>query len=939
MSFPGSEETLNTIGDTTATLRSPSGSSGGFEFPAQAVIANRYRILQHLGRGGMGSVYKAHDIELNRVVALKTIRGDLSRHSWALDRMKKEVVLARQVTHKNVSRVFDLGQHDHVRFLTMEYIEGRNLGERLRSGETFSIGQAGTIMLQCAEGLRSAHEAGVVHRDLKPDNVMLSADGKVTLMDFGIAKLIGEMAAASYSGTPRYVSPEQLIGLTQDQRSDIYSMGLIFYELIAGDHPFPNANSEEAIRERAETEAPLLHKQKPGVPQKLSDIVSRCLAIRPEDRFPAEELVAAISNWLHPRPIYQRRSVMVSLAVALLLTVVGMFWTINRKPPKPRDPVSVLIADFENTTNEQIFNGTLEPVMQVALEGASFITTYDRGTARRLIAQLRPSTPVLDMEGARLVALREGIQAIVSGSVSRTDPKHYSIVLRAIGADGKELMKEQRASTSLDEVLVGLSKLSIPVRQALGDKTPKSEQIKEAETYTAASLEASHQYALAQEFQLRGRSDDAAKAYEETIRLDPSMGRAYAGLAVLNRNLNHPVEAIKNYELALARMDRMSDREKLRTRGGYYVTSNDNEKAVEEFRTLVAKFPADTAGHANLALALLLLRKTDEALQEGRKAIEIYPKNLVHRNNVALYALYAGNFETTLREASEVLKENPQYEKSYVATALAALLQNHPDTAKGSYEKLLTVSDRGVSMATVGLADMASYQGRLDDAIQFLKRGIASDESRKNVESAARKYADLAQVYVKLKSNSDAVSAANRALASTTDSGTVLESAFASIDAGSAAKVEDIAAKLRQKIGPENQVAASLIQGYAQLATAPVQAIETLRKGQMILNTWLGHYLLGRAYLAANAYTEAHSEFEACINRQGEASAVFLDDVPTARLLPTVFYYLARSEEGLNVGTAAQSYQRFLSVQTATRDQDPLVVSAKKSQRDLQSSH
>jgi tetratricopeptide (TPR) repeat protein/predicted Ser/Thr protein kinase len=905
-------------------------NSSSVEFAPQAIIANRYRILQHIGRGGMGSVYKAEDLELNRVIALKTIRGDLAEHSWALQRMKKEVVLASEVTHKNVSRVFDLGQHGDVRFLTMEFIEGKSLGERLRAGERFTHAQAANIMLQCAEGLRAAHEAGVVHRDLKPDNIMLRSDGKVSLMDFGLARLKDELAASSFSGTPRYVSPEQVHALTQDQRSDIYSLGLVFYELISGEHPFPDPSSQ-GIRRRVETEAPRLAARDPRVPQKLSNIVARCMAIHAEDRCTAAELVAELSTYLHPYPFYQRRSVIAGFALVLLLLAAATFWLANRTPVKPPDRVTVLVADFENTTNEAVFNSTLEPMLQVALEGAPFITAYDRGAAKRLAAQLRPKAAALDTEGARLVAIREGIGAVISGSIARNEPGHYTIKLRTVSSDGKDLMKEQQASMVSDEVLVSLSKLTVAVRQALGDQTPKTEQIRDAETFTASSLDAAHQYAVAQELQYRGQYDEAAKAYEETIRLDPNMGRAYAGLAVVNRNLNHPVEAIKNFELALARMDRMSDREKLRTRGAYYITANDYEKAAEEMKTLVERYPADTAGHANLALALLLLRQTRAALQEGRKAVEIYPKNLTQRNNVALYAMYAGDFATAEHEATEVLKENPKFEKPYIAVALSALFQTRPDTAVEFYEKLQGVSARGSSMSAVGLADLASYQGRLDDAIELLQRGIAVDEERKNPESAARKYADLAQIQMKLNHKPEAAAAANRATAATTDIGTVLEAAFVSIDVRTSQKAADAAAKLRSKVGTENQVAADLIEGYSQLNSSPVQALDTFRKAQQTLDTWLGHFLLGRAYVNAKAYAEAHSEFEECIKRSGEASAVFLDDVPTSRFLPPVFYYLAKSEEGLNVASAEQSYQKFLSVQTATHDQDPLVAAARLS--------
>ncbi len=371
-------------------------------------------------------------------------------------------------------------------------------------------------------------------------------------------------------------------------------------------------------------------------------------------------------------------------------------------------------------------------------------------------------------------------------------------------------------------------------------------------------------------------------------------------------------------------------------RGGYYITANNPGKAAEEFTTLVQKFPADTAGHSNLALALLLLRQTGRALEEGRRSVEIYPKNLQNRNNVALYALYAGDYQTGARESAAVLKENPQFEKAYIATALSALGQEHPQDAQQAYEKLSQVSERGASMAAIGLADLAAIEGRLDEAVNVLRRGIAADEAAKRVEAAARKYADLAQDYVKLNRKVEAQRAADQAVAGTVDLGALIEAALAYVDAGAPAKAAAIAGKFREKVGAENQVAAILIEGYAQLASAPLQAIDTLGKAQKTLDTWLGHLFLGRAYLGAKAAVEAQAEFETCLKRSGEAAAVFLDDVPTERLLPPVWYYLAQAEEFLDAGAAQESYRHFLAFETSGRGQDPL-ASAARSKLDARS--
>jgi serine/threonine-protein kinase len=906
-------------------------AGGDAQFSPGDVIANRYHVVARIGQGGMGSVYKVFDREIDKVVALKTIRAQMASNPTALDMFKKELVLARQVTHRNICRLYDLGSDRGVFFLTMEFLQGQSLRMAIRAEQKATPEQAAEIMLQAAEGLEAAHEAGIVHRDLKPDNIMIQTDGKVLVMDFGIARPVKEMGT-SFAGTPEYASPEQLLGRPQDRRSDLYSFGLIFYELLCGTPPGPKPTTMAEARERAAMTAPPLHQRDPHIPKELSDIVARCLAIRPEDRFAsARDLAEAIENWLHPKPFYVKPVFTWSTAAGVALLAISAVMWINRKPPPAPPPVSLLVADFENKTHESVLSGTLEPALQVALEGASFVTTYDRGQAERLITQLRPSQPTLDMEGARLVAGREGIDAVVGGSIERQGDR-YRLTLRTISpADGKELLKEQRETTARDQILGAVGRLAVPVRRGLGDKTPASEQIAAAETFTASSLEAANQYSAAQEFQYRGQREEAARAYAEAIRLDPAMGRAYAGLAVVNFNLNRPAEALKDYELALSHIGRMSEREKLRTRGGYFITANDPGKAAEEFTTLVQKYPADTGGHSNLALALLFLGQTARALEEGRRSLAVYPRNLQNRNNVALYALFAGDYQTAAQQATTVLKQNPKYRKAYIALALAALAQGHPREGQAFYQQLAAVDATSSSMGATGLADLAVMQGRLNDAVNTLRRGIAADEAAEESDAAARKLADLAQVYMKLGRKKDAQQAADRAIAGTVGVGALTEAAVAYADAGAYSKATAIAARFRDKVGAVNQATALLIDGYAQMAKAPVDSIATFRNAQKALDTWLGHVFLGQAYLAAKDPVAAQAEFETCLNRSGEALAAFVDDIPTARYLPPVWYYLAQSEEGLNANSAKESYRHFLAFHDA-RSQDPLAALARYKQ-------
>src|SRR5579862_9469393 len=253
------------------------------------VIGNRYEVLQLLGEGGMGAVYKVRDRELDRLVALKLIRRDLAQNSDVLHRFKQELILARKVTHRNVIRIFDLGDADGVKFITMDYIEGTDLKSLIREKGKFAPKEAKQIIVQVCNALEVAHAEGVIHRDLKPQNIMVDEQGKVSVMDFGIARSMemggGMTQTGALVGTPEYMSPEQAKGEKVDARSDLFSLGIIFYELLTGCSAYKAdttmatlwKRTHEAVRPPVELE--------PGIPRAVNNMVVKCLEIDRERRY------------------------------------------------------------------------------------------------------------------------------------------------------------------------------------------------------------------------------------------------------------------------------------------------------------------------------------------------------------------------------------------------------------------------------------------------------------------------------------------------------------------------------------------------------------------------------------------------------------------------------------------------------------------------------
>jgi eukaryotic-like serine/threonine-protein kinase len=893
-------------------------------------LAGRYEILKLIGRGGMGAVYKARDTELDRIVALKLIRPEFAKNPEILRRFKQELILARQVTHKNVIRIFDLGQSDGIKFITMDFVEGQDLRQLLLERGKLAPEQAARIMLQICRALEAAHAEGVIHRDLKPQNVMLDANGRVYVMDFGIARsafLPGITQTGALIGTPEYMSPEQARGEKLTERSDIFSLGIILYELLTAKSPYYSDTPLATLWKRMQEKATPPVVVDPTLPKALSDIVVKALEIEPEKRFAsAGEMAQQLEIWLGPSaggsaiilptPRTQAYWKWASAALAILLVVAVIAFRLKGpfKPKAAHAPVSVLVADFANTTGDSVFDETLEPPLSVALEDASFISSYNRGQAKRIAAQVRPGTG-LEESTARLVGDREGINFIVAGLIGKKG-SGYVVEARALqNATGRLVMETNEDASDKKDVLGVIGKIAAQTRRALGDTTPEALQIASAETYTTQSLEAAHDYALAQNFQWQGKWNEAIHHYLQAVQFDSNFGRAYAGLAAVSANIGQQREAQKYYQAAMTHLDRMSDREKYRTRGGYYLLMREPQKAAGEFSALVKQFPSDSAGTANLALAYELSHDLPHAVEEARQAVNISPHNVPQRNNLGLFATYNGDFDSGIREQQAVLQMNPSFALAYVGLAMSQLGKGQVEDAKKTYEKLGKIDARGASMAADGLVDLALFENRTADAVAILDNAIAADLKDKNLDAAANKLAMLAHTQLVSGHSAAARAAAEKAVASSQDISVLFWASRVYTALGEDSKSLALAKQLANQFQSDPQAYAKLIQGEAALKKGNArEAIGLIQQAQKDADTWIGHFDSGLAYLTAGAFPEADSEFEICLKRRGEAASAFLDEQPTYRIFPPLYYYLGRAQEGMKTPAATESYKTFLAI-------------------------
>lgn len=621
----------------------------------------------------------------------------------------------------------------------------------------------------------------------------------------------------------------------------------------------------------------------------------------------------------------------VGVMAVLVVALAGWrLWTTKTRPPKaPPKAQTVLIADFQNQTGEAVLDGTLEPALGLAMEGASFLTSYKRSDAQKIAGQMKLEGTGLDENRARLVAQREGIGVVVAGSVSRSG-QGYEVSLRAVDAfTGKGMLDGKEAVPGKEGVLGAVTKLAARVRTALGDATPEGVQLKEAETFSAASLEAAHEYAVGMSLASEGKWDDAIAHYLEALALDPGLGRAHTGIAVIEYNRGHYEQGQKYFTEAMAHVDRMTEREKYRSRGLMYLFQRDPDKAIEAFQALVQQYPSDNAGAANLAVAYEFKGDFARALEMGRRAVEISPKNVPQRNNVGFFATYVGKFDLAIAEQQKVLELNPQFVNGYVGLALAQLASGKRDAAEATWRKLEALGPEGASVAADGLADLALHEGRISDARAILEKGIEADLAHGSKNAAARKLAMLAGSYVTTGQAAKAIPLAERALKTSEEDAVLLAAAVVLAQAGEEKRARAVADALDRRVEAEPRMYAEIVRGAVEIRRGDYgEAVARFKSAALRVDSWLARYGLGRAYLEAGAFAQAQDEFERVEKRRGEATDAFHNGSPTYRLYPPAKYYLARTQMGTRSPLAVDSYRAFLATQRS--DENPLTAEARR---------
>jgi serine/threonine protein kinase/Tfp pilus assembly protein PilF len=710
----------------------------------------------------MGAVYKARDREVDREVALKIIRPDLAEHPDVIRRFKHELILARQVTHKNVIRIFDLGEAEGTKFISMEYIDGRDLKSIQTERGKLPQEEAAGIIEQVCRGLDAAHAEGVVHRDLKPQNIMVDRRGRVAVMDFGIARSIemtGLTQTGALIGTPRYMSPEQAKGEKIDSRSDLFSLGLIFYELLTGKSPYEATTSFGSLLKRTQEHARPPIELDHSIPKFMNDIVVRCLEIDPQLRYAsAQEILRDLETHQGPQRdmlalvtqlfgiLRKSRVKWVAPAMALIVLLIGgvLFREKIFAPaakPKPAGPaVSLAILPFRNASGDPSLDwlgSSLAEWLSTDVGQSSSLRTVSSERLHQILQDLRITADTnLDSNALRRLAEFSNAQMVVWGQFAKLGDQ-----IR-IDATLRDLKQERTAPLKAEAPNQGGLRGAVDhlAQEIRGNLSLSESAIKElqAQAYipTSKSLEALRSYNEGLQLSRQGKNLEARKRFETATKEDPEFALAYAKLGQSLANLGYEDEAQQTSRKAVDLSDKLPPQEKYRIVASDALVRKDLTKAIESYENLIKVLPEDEEIQFNLARLYDDAGSFDKAREHYGKALQQDPKSVDSLIGMGRVEIRSRNPQDGLDYLNRALTLAIQFEneeaKATIVHAIGVCYQllNKQDEALHNYQESLVIKRR--------IGDKRGMAASLEAIARIQERLGESDLALKSYEEALR---------------------------------------------------------------------------------------------------------------------------------------------------------------------------------------------------------
>ncbi len=896
---------------------------------------SHYRVLEIVGGGGMGVVYRAEDLKLGRAVALKFLPEDLGDDSKALERFEGEARAASALDHPNLCSIYEFGEHEGQPFIVMQLLEGETLRDRLASAASevsveraFSVDQLVDVAVQIATGLEAAHERGIIHRDIKPANIFLTNRGLVKILDFGVAKLM-EIAEHSNAapeqqnlaaplstfdegedalnatrtgmaiGTTGYMSPEQARGDRLDARTDLFSFGLVLYEMASGQRAF-GGETAAVVRDAVLNSTPVpLRDLNSTLPARLVATIDKALEKDRERRYQSAaqmrtDLLSTLGRRTarkSRRPSWSRRWKLTAAAVIFVVTAVciglwvGRAWK-SSKALKLTDKDTIVLADFDNKTGDPVFDDTLKTALSISLrESPFFDIVSERKVNQTLKLMGRQAGDSLTPEVAREVCQRAGSKAMLTGSIAGLGSQ-YVISLKAVSCNTGGLLAEAREQAAdKGRVLRALDKATVSVRSQLGESLSSVEKFATPlDQVTTTSLEALKAFGLGIKTQHAKGDTAALPFYKRAVELDPNFARAYQSMAISYGNLNQSGLAEENARKAYALRDKLSEEERLAIEAYYYLrVTGELEKAVEASEMWQKDYPKNGSPYSELAIIYSELGNHERELEEDRGTVRLAPNYGNAYQNLA-----AGYINLNRLDEAEAVYRQVEERKLLSAEGL---LQDHyllafleGDTAQMAQLAASAMGKPGTEDLLLATeADTEAWHGKLKKARALTNQARDSAKRNDAQETAANYLAAAALREVEAGNGEQARVDAHAALKLGPGYNVQKFTALALARAGDTAQAQKLAAELDKTFPLDTTVQKywlpTIGAAVALRGKDPNHAVELLKVVSPIelganTNTGLNVilypvYLRGEAYLMLHDGNAAAAEFQKFVDHYG----------------------------------------------------------------------
>ncbi|MFI5056548.1 MAG: protein kinase [Candidatus Acidiferrales bacterium] len=882
---------------------------------------SHYRILEKLGAGGMGVVYKAQDMRLNRAVALKFLPENLLNESVALERFRREAHAASALNHSNICTIYDIGEQDSRPFLAMEFIEGETLRQHIH-GQPLGLEELLNLGIQIADALDAAHARGIIHRDIKPANIFVTPRGQAKVLDFGLAKLVprgilgGDALDSSHSGaeeavsivglitgTPSYMSPEQVRGDDLDTRTDLFALGLLLYEMATGRQAF-SGNTGGAIIEAILSRTPAPARSvNPEIPPELEEIINRALEKDANKRWQsAAEIRGALQQLKRDsetghtvavrlsasqRVRRYRRMAMAGGAVAVIGLAAGAWLYNTRRAHALNETDTVVLADFSNKTGEAVFEDALRQGLAVQLEQSPFLSLISEQRIQQTLRLMgRPADTKLTPEIARDLCQRAGSKAYLSGTISSLGSQ-YVIGINAVHCQtGDTLVHEQATANSKEQVLSALSEAATKLRGKLGESLKTVQNLDTPiEQATTPSLEALEAYSLGQKTVLgQGDYNAAVPLFLRAISLDPRFAMAYASLGTTYHNLGEKNLSAENTKKAYDLRARVSEREKFYIESHYHdFVTGDLEKARQVYELWARTYPREEVPPTNLGVLYQSLGQYDKALESFRESMHVTAADAVSYINLVLVYINLNRLKEARATAEEARAKNLDSPTMHLYLYELGFLQN--DTRQMAEQVAWAMGKPGEeSTLQYFEGQTAAYSGQLNKSREFSRRAVESAERAGEKESTAGVEAAAALAEALFGNKLEAQKRAMHALSLSNGRDAEFIATLALAEAGDSDRAMEFADDLGKRLSndtivqfnyaPAMRAQLDLNRNDAAKAIERLQAARPyelgLASGSSNFSTYLYPvYVRGEAYLSAKQGAPAAAEFRKILEQRG----------------------------------------------------------------------